>query len=66
MFVSKSDCERIDGNMYYYLHISGTFTVFVYMEHDMYKIAHDVPTIEQAKFIANTFAKIRKDLSQNE
>ena len=65
-YMPQSDCERIKGDMYYYLHASGAFTVFIQIESDMYKIAHDVPTIEQARHIASAFAKIRKDFMKDE
>lgn len=64
MYNPGTECEEIDGNMYYYLKISGKYNVYVYLKGSLHKIRENVPSLLNAKSFANTFAQLYKEDNQ--
>jgi hypothetical protein len=61
MYNPGTECEEIDGNMYYYLKISGKYNVYVYAKGSMNIINMNLPSLLDAKSFAQHFAKIYKE-----
>ena len=61
MYNPGTECEEIDGNMYYYLKISGKYNVYVYTKGSMNIINMNLPSLLDAKSFARRFAKIYKE-----
>lgn len=61
MYSPGTECELIEGNMYYYLKISGKYNVYVYMHKALHKIRENVPSLLEAKSFAQKFARIYKE-----
>ena len=65
MYNPGTECETIDGNMYYYLKISGKYNVYVFTRGALHKIHEDVPSLLEAKSFAQKFAQIYKENVDN-
>ena len=61
MYNPGTECEEIDGNMYYYLKISGKYNVYVYTQGSMNIINMNLPSLLDAKSFAQRCAKIYKE-----
>lgn len=58
-----SERELIKGNWYYYLRAGGKWHVFVYISATgMHKIAENLPSLSDAKVIANKFAELQEEI----
>ena len=64
MYKMMSERELIKGDWYYYLRASGKWHVYVYISATgMHKIAENLPSLSDAKAIAQKFAEYLEEIN---